>query len=261
MPMCSPISPANSATPCVTRSSISDQQLATTAAGLSPERFARHCRSVISGLERDEGIERNKQQRRDTYLTISTQRDGMYRINGLLHPQLGEQISKALDSEVAGLVDDNPDALDRGQLTAVALGNLIAGGHQAERPLEADVLVITDHMTMTHGIHEHSICETDSGAILPPETIRRLCCNGRITPILLVDGIPLNVGREQRLANRAQRRALRALYRTCAFAGCETPFQRCEIHHLIPWELGGRTDLSKLQSRKLYCVADDHTRH
>src|SRR3954447_4870423 len=223
-----------------------DQQLATTAAGLSPERFARHCRSVISGLERDEGIERNKQQRRDTYLTVSTQRDGMYRINGLLHPELGEQITKALDTEVAALISDNPGALDRGQLTAVALGNLIAGGHQAERPLEADVLVITDHMTMTHGLHEHSICETDSGAILPPETIRRLCCNGRITPILLVDGIPVNVGREQRLANRAQRRALRALYRTCAFAGCDTPYARCEIHHLIPWELGGRTDLHNL---------------
>jgi hypothetical protein len=36
------------------------------------------------------------------------------------------------------------------------------------------------------------------------------------------------------------------LYRSCAFAGCDTPFHRCEIHHLIPWELGGRTDLANL---------------
>src|SRR3954451_2763838 len=92
-----------------------DQHLATTAAGLSPERFTRHCRSVISGLERDEGIERNKQQRRDTYLTVSTQRDGMYRITGLLHPELGEQVTKALDSAAAALLADNPDHLDRGQ--------------------------------------------------------------------------------------------------------------------------------------------------
>jgi hypothetical protein len=223
-----------------------DQQLATTAAGLSPERFARHCRSVISNLERDEGIERNRQQRRDTYLTITTQRDGMHRINGLLHPELGSQISKAIELEVAALAADNADKLDHGQLSAVALGNLIAGGHQAERPLEADVLVLTDHTTLTHGLHDDSICETDTGAVLPPETIRRLCCNGRIIPILLIDGIPVSVGREQRLANRAQRRALRAIYRTCAFAGCETPFQRCEIHHLIPWEIGGRTDLDNL---------------
>lgn len=223
-----------------------DDQLAVKAAGLSPERFARHCRSVIANLERDEGIERNRQQRRDTYLAIATQRDGMYRIHGLLHPELGEQITKALDLEVSALSGDNPDGLNGGQLTAVALGNLIAGGHHMARPLEADVLVITDHTTMTHGLHPDSISETDGGAILPPDTIRRLCCNGRITPILLIDGIPVNVGRQQRLANRAQRRALRSIYRTCAFAGCETAFQRCEIHHLIPWEIGGRTDLANL---------------
>ena len=212
----------------------------------SPEQFARHCRSVIARLERDEGIERNKQQRRDTYLSISVQRDGMHRVNGLLHPELGAQLVRALDLEVATLAADNPDGLDRGQLTAHALGNLVSGGHQAERPLEAEILLLCDHATLTHGLHDHSVCETDTGAILPPETIRRLCCNGRIVPILLIDGVPVNVGREQRLANRAQRRALRAIYRTCGFAGCETPFNRCEIHHLVPWEIGGVTDLANL---------------
>src|SRR5262245_22750987 len=44
----------------------------------TPEQFARHCRTVIAGIERDEGIERNKRQRRDTYLTVSVQRDGMH---------------------------------------------------------------------------------------------------------------------------------------------------------------------------------------
>src|SRR5689334_4863124 len=73
-----------------------DQQLAGKAALLTPETYARHCRNELARLERDEGIERNKQQRRDTYLTISTQRDGMYRINALLHPELGEHITKAL---------------------------------------------------------------------------------------------------------------------------------------------------------------------
>ena len=223
-----------------------DPSLTSKAATSSPEQFARHCRSVIARLERDQGITRNQQQRRDTYLSLSVQRDGMHRISGLLHPQLGAQVMRALDREVATLAADNPDALDRGQLTAQALGHLVSGGHQAERPLEAEILVLCDHTTVTHGLHDHSVCETDSGAILPPETIRRLCCNGRITPILLVDGVPVNVGREQRLANRPQRRALRAIYRTCGFAGCETPFNRCEIHHVLPWELGGVTDLANL---------------
>ena len=57
---------------------------------------------------------------------------------------------------------------------------------------------------------------------------------------------PLDVGRTVRHANRAQRRALRAIYRTCAFGDCDVRFDRCEIHHIIPWELGGVTDLDNL---------------
>jgi Domain of unknown function (DUF222) len=230
------------------KASFFDQEstLLAKATSSSPEQFARHCRNVIGRLERDQGLERNKQQRRDTYLSISVQRDGMHRVNGLLHPELGALIITALDRQVASLAADNPAGVDRGQLTAVALGNLVSGGHQAQRPLEAEILVLSDHTTIIHGLHDHSVCETDSGAILPPDTIRRLCCNGRIVPILLVDAVAVNVGRDQRLATRAQRRALRAMYRTCAFAGCETAFHRCEMHHLVPWELGGVTDLANL---------------
>jgi hypothetical protein len=170
----------------------------------------------------------------------------MHRISGLFHPELGAAIFTVVDKELAGLVADNRDGLDRSQLAAQALGSLVSGGHQAVRPLEAEIMVLSDHTTLTHGLHDHSVCETASGAILPPETIRRLCCSGRIVPIILVDGVPINVGRDQRLANRAQRRALRAIYRSCGFPGCETPFHRCDIHHVLPWELGGPTDLANL---------------
>ncbi|MFI0527188.1 MAG: HNH endonuclease signature motif containing protein [Ilumatobacteraceae bacterium] len=56
----------------------------------------------------------------------------------------------------------------------------------------------------------------------------------------------LNLGRTTRLANRAQRRALRALYRGCAVPGCEACFDRCKIHHVRWWRHGGRTDLDNL---------------
>jgi hypothetical protein len=80
-----------------------------------------------------------------------------------------------------------------------------------------------------------------------PESVRRLACNGRLHPVILgTNGVPISVGREQRLANRAQRRALRAMYRTCAFPGCDVHYSRCEIHHLHEWELGGLTDLANL---------------
>jgi hypothetical protein len=41
-------------------------------------------------------------------------------------------------------------------------------------------------------------------------------------------------------------RALRAMYDTCAFHGCDTAFTRCEIHHLTDWLHGGTTDLAHM---------------
>jgi hypothetical protein len=56
----------------------------------------------------------------------------------------------------------------------------------------------------------------------------------------------LNLGRSTRLANRAQRRALRAIYPTCAIPGCEVRFGDCNVHHKVWWRNGGFTDLANL---------------
>ena len=42
----------------------------------------------------------------------------------------------------------------------------------------------------------------------------------------------LNLGRTTRLANRAQRRALRGLYATCAIPGCRVRYGRTKLHHV-----------------------------
>ena len=82
---------------------------------------------------------------------------------------------------------------------------------------------------------------------LPVAVIRRLCCDGTIVPIWLADdGEVLAVGRQCRLATRAQRRALRAMYRTCCMPDCTVGFEACRIHHVTFWEHLGRTDLDNL---------------
>jgi hypothetical protein len=225
-----------------------EPELLAKATASTPEQFSRHCRQLATKLERDEGLARNVQQRRDTRVTRKIGHDGMYHLHGAFHPELGARIWKAIDHEVASLVGATGDReVDRSHLAGEALGNLVTGGHQAVRPIEADVLLICDHRTAVEGMHDDSVCETDQGVPLPPETVRRLCCNGRITPIIVgTDGVPLNLGRTQRLANRAQRRALRAMYRTCAFSGCDVPFGQCEVHHVLPFDFGGLTNLDNL---------------
>jgi hypothetical protein len=80
---------------------------------------------------------------------------------------------------------------------------------------------------------------------LPIETIRRWACIGSINPVVVsADGVRIYLGRETRLANRHQRRALRVLYRTCAL--CEVPFEHCQIHHVSWYHLGGTTGIDNL---------------
>jgi hypothetical protein len=82
---------------------------------------------------------------------------------------------------------------------------------------------------------------------LPPDSIRRLGCDANIIPIVLGgDGVPLDIGRAERLATREQRRALRAMYRSCAHPGCTVRFEDCRIHHVQWWEHFGPTDLANL---------------
>ena len=56
----------------------------------------------------------------------------------------------------------------------------------------------------------------------------------------------LDLGRSTRLANRAQRRALRGLYATCAIPGCAVGYGHCKLHHVVWWEHGGATDLANM---------------
>ncbi len=235
-----------------------EAELLASATTETPERFARHCRNLANQLTRDHGVARNQRQRRETRISRKIDTEGMYQLHGSFHPELGAAIWSAIDTGIHRLAtegsdkstgsDPSADQLDRAQLGAQAVAELILGGHEQTRPIEAEVIVIADVVTATTGeLHDQSICETDHGVDLPPSTVQRLMCNGRVTPIVVdTHGVVINVGRGKRLANRAQRRALRAMYRTCAFAGCDASFARCEIHHIQPWELGGNTDLTNL---------------
>jgi len=233
------------------------------AQGHDPGRFGRHVRDLARQLEHDAGVERDRQQRANTWLSWKLAADGMYDLHARLHPELGERIVNALEHETKAAVARGEAAGDpefvnrtvnRNRLMAEALGNLIAAGHGEVRPTVADISLIIDaHTAATGQLHDHSVCETQHGAPLPFESVRALLCNGQITPVYIdSDGTVLDIGRTQRTANRQQRRALRAMYRTCAAKGCDTPFDRCHIHHIDWWEHGGPTDLKNLLALLLF---------
>jgi hypothetical protein len=80
---------------------------------------------------------------------------------------------------------------------------------------------------------------------LPLPTVRRLCCDGAVVPVLEKHGKVLDVGRKQRTVSTAIKRALFARDRTCTFPGCH--HQRfLEAHHVHHWADGGETRLDNL---------------
>jgi hypothetical protein len=62
---------------------------------------------------------------------------------------------------------------------------------------------------------------------------RTIAINAGISTLVLGPvGVPLYLGGKVRFATSGQRRALEALYDTCAFSECDIPARFCEIDHV-----------------------------
>jgi hypothetical protein len=97
------------------------------------------------------------------------------------------------------------------------------------------------------------------GTVLSAGELRRLACTAQVVPAVLGGRSEvLDLGRAQRLFTRAQRKAMRLRDQQCRAEGCTVPATWCEAHHLIPWVLGGRTDLA---DGVLLCSHHHHRAH
>jgi hypothetical protein len=80
-----------------------------------------------------------------------------------------------------------------------------------------------------------------------PTVLGLLACSARLRRLLLDDhGAVLRLGRAVRLASPAQKQALYGRDVGCVIPGCGVPGDLCEVHHVVPWVDGGRTDIDNL---------------
>ena len=233
------------------------ESLVDVAEASTADEFARRLRLEARRLESDDGMDRYERQRRATRLRTWTDRDtGMWCLSGRFDPHTGVKLSRALDGELArrfadAVPDTCPsDAFEKqDHLRALALVGLIEGkGSAAGRP-EAIVVIDTRDIDP---VVARPIVDWGLPVEIPTRVLDELLEHADIHTVVVRNGViidapgVLNLGRSTRLANRAQRRALRALYTTCAIAGCAARFDRCKIHHVIEWDLDGLTDLYNL---------------
>jgi hypothetical protein len=199
------------------------------------------------------------------YLAVSPTYDGMVAVDGLLPPLEGTALLTALDA--AGQAIRTPDD-DRTaqQLRADALAHLVdqslAEGRlpstAGERP---QVRVVIGLSTVRDAVGGQAAL--DRHGPISAWTALRLLCDASVIPVLVDDtrpgaSEPLDIGRASKDPTPAQRRAVRLRDGSCRFAGCDRPADWCEVHHLLPWSLGGRTDLHNLA---LVCSRHHHRIH
>jgi hypothetical protein len=88
--------------------------------------------------------------------------------------------------------------------------------------------------------------ELERDGLIDCETVQRIACDATIA--LAVDddvGHTMYEGRAQRFPTVAQRREVMRRDRQCRFPGC-TNVTFTNVHHVVAWKPGGRTDLPNL---------------
>ena len=221
------------------------------AARLGVDAFERNCRELAKTLiaqaaAGSDADELDRQRAASNVRRWVDKRTGMCHTHLELDPVRDRALWSAIEAGRATLRQrDGNRRTPWDQLTVDAVITAIGGGDRVDRVPEITVLI--DHQSLLDGLHAHGICETDDAIPLPVSTVRRMCCDAEILPVV-VDGAgqALDVGLSKRTATRAQRRALRAMHRTCAHPDCTVTFDACRIHHVIPWRQGGPTDIEHL---------------
>ncbi|MCU1444446.1 HNH endonuclease signature motif containing protein [Cryobacterium sp.] len=237
------------------------------AASLNVDQLLKEARHTRDGLDADGIRVREQKAWDDRYLRIWTLETGQVRVDGLFPPEQGEFIKATFDSLTGPR---------RGGVRFVAAERAAWARRVREDPrsttqitcdgfidlLTAGTTVNPDEMLggrrpavqiLTHGGFSAGSAATGHGylegnsAPVSPETIERLTCDAGTVEISFDEfDRPLDLGRERRLFNRAQRRALAARDGGCTWPGCNRPPSFTEAHHLDHWLSDqGRTDINQ----------------
>ena len=228
-------------------------RLALIAERTTPDRFAKVLADETRRLEAEaDETERVARLKAAVRLKSFVDDAGMGRWLAWLDPDTYAMLEPLIDAQVNALFHDRPpehcptDPIEKQQfLRAHALVSLITGG--GARLSRPELIVVRDER-VTPERFDCGVPGVELSTALVRAMERRalvfnvVVCGG---DIVSAPGV-LNLGRTSRLANRAQRRALFALYRTCAIPGCDVRYWRTKLHHVHYWEHGGATDLHNL---------------
>ena len=241
------------------RQLLADQapRLAQVAEVSSVEEFAKTLRREARRLDSDADAEaRLARQKTQVRMHSWLERDtGMGRWALHWDPETMLRLENAVDAQLEALFHDTTpdgcptDLLEKQAfLRAHALLAIIDGnGIRLGRP---EVVVVVDHTQPNPDGTPH--IDWDLPVELPHRVLHDLAQRAVVHEVVIRNGVivsapgKLDLGRSSRTANRAQRRALHALYPSCAIPGCRVRYSRTRLHHVRFWHHLGLTDLANL---------------
>lgn len=235
------------------------------------EQFRKVLGREVTSIQRDDGMERLERQRRAVSMSSWTDDDGMWNLRARFDPLTGVKLSNAIDRTLkAVFAERTPETCPsdpvqkQKHLRALALVRLVDGERDVARAGVPEFVAVID----VDQPAEPGAPSVDWSipVEVPARVLAEMVDAGAATAIGVVvrNGVvvhapgEMNRRRAARHASRDQRRALRAMYRTCAIPGCATHFERCKIHHIVWWSRGGLTDLRNLLP---VCVHHHHKIH
>ena len=223
-----------------------DGILAALARATAPHETARGVKAWVAGVDPDGSLDDAADVRRR--FSMATGMDGRVYLRGDLDAAGGEYLHAALGALMNGdrPAEDRRSHAERqaDALVAMARGALDGGSLPDVRGERPHVRVTIDWFALCAERGAAGVAGGSLGWAGPinPETARRLACDASVVRIITgPDGLPLDVGRAQRTATAAIRRAVELRDGHCVFAGCDALPEWCDVHHVIHWAHGGPT--------------------
>ncbi|MGB7877446.1 MAG: DUF222 domain-containing protein [Ilumatobacteraceae bacterium] len=236
------------------------ESLAAVAEAGTIDQFRRRVDLEVRRLQSNDGVDRLERQRRNTRLSTWVDHDGMWNMHGRFDPVTGVRAASKLEHAVETLfAEQTPDGCPTDPvekqrfLAARALIGLLDSSGGVPRPGRPEFVVVVDaDAEPAADDRPGPVAQWSIPVEIPACVLAELAGTADVRAVVVRNGVvlhapgELDLGRTTRLANRAQRRALRSLHRCCAIPGCDVRFDRCALHHVIWWRHGGRTDLANL---------------
>ncbi len=199
---------------------------------------------VIPGAQATQDYERRSLRFNDSFRTVTVQ----------LPPESYAETRACLEDRAREIPSDGETAWDQRLCDAFLLtvrGGDGGGSGGAFVVVHVPLTTLTDESSDLPG-------ELERDGLLGAETVRRMACDA--TAAIAIDddvGHSMYEGRARRWPSDSQRREIMRRDRHCRFPGC-TNVTFTNVHHIVPWKPGGRTDLDNLA---LLCAHHHHRVH